>query len=215
MVRRVLFLALMVLQACNSDIAPEKTSSDFYYPIAEGNTWVYAQEETNYAVGLPPETNLTYYKETIGKEIDPNVYLLQRSRSNNNLWEALPTKFISRTPAELRIFDAETNTALLKFPLYEGSTWKENERDFTLLSNTPYFSRPSEGFTLEMINDSSAIDLVREFIFFTKQDGPIFISKEELAYCQETTDCIGKGIISSGRKVTRTLINRTGDLPFD
>lgn len=218
MVRRVLFLSLFViLHACYSENNPEVGDKSSYYPIEIGNTWVYAQEETIYAAGLQPTTKLSYYKETIGEQIDQNqnTYLLLRSKSTNNQWEALPSKFIRRSPAEVSVYDNDEETILLKFPLYEGSNWRGNENEFNLRQNVSYYNRPDEGFTLEMKNDSSAIDFSREFIYFSKSSGPTFISKENYAFCQETPDCIGKGIISSGSKTTFTLLNRSGELPLN
>lgn len=203
--------------SCDNSDEPILEDDSLYYPIEEGNVWVYSVEEINYAVGLPPSTFKYYYKETIGSSLEENsnTFILQRSRSNENSWKALNAQFISQTPSEIRVFDNEEEVSLLKFPLYEGSSWTVNGSEFNLKTSSTYFSSDKTGYLLEMKNDSSAIDFSREFIYFTKGEGPTVKSFESYAYCQETQDCIGKGIITSGKKSVYTLINRTGDLPLD
>lgn len=197
MARSLLLLGLLFF-SCKESIPP--VSKD-YYPIALNNEWLYQVNSTIHSISQEPVSSTYLYREKISTRLGEGIYRLDRSTSKDgNNWVALESQILAVSPSNIFL----NNQPMLYLPTSHGDRYPDGT---SVLNSTIYQPLFSNQLLFENQNDSSAIRLKRRFFVLENQIGPIKYSFQNLDYCQETPECIGQGIISSGVKEERTLIS--------
>lgn len=211
MVRCFCILAIITISSCENETQPTVDDRDFL-PIAVDNEWTYEYTETQYSVTQEPKITTYLYREQISQLIDKEnqIYKLVRTikPKEGSTWNSLSPILLKVNANRVTIIDEKSDNDLLFFPVQNGSTWQNGDITKTILSTAKYFATQSNQVIVETQNDSSAIDLKRKFNMYELGTGLSHAEEVDLAYCQETSSCVGKGIISSGTKKVYKLIDK-------
>ncbi|MVM30647.1 hypothetical protein GO755_11450 [Spirosoma sp. HMF4905] len=213
---------LLLLYACKQ--VTISTQYDGDYAHAEtGRFWIYEVQEEQYSLSDSSISSTYFFKETIGELLSTTqgskTYKLTRykkSRLSDN-WRADSIWTMQQWPDKL--IRTENNIAYVKliFPVATTISWNQNE--YNALPATLYqYTKVGKPYKIGTINysntaqvtdkknDSTAISLHRQLAIYAYQTGLIFKETTDLAYCQSSSNCIGKGQIAYGYRQQWTLI---------
>lgn len=213
-----LIMVLAISFSCQkSDYQP---LSQNYYPINSESARIYEVTENYYNVGDGASEIKYLLKEKITQietEGNSTNFLLQRFKWVNQNWK-LDSIWIGKSTPD-KILISENNLELLKLllPATESSSWNINQFN-TKASLKATYSNVGEKLIVnkkEFLNtvkvnikqDSSLINLNKNYEYYAAGVGLIYSEKTNLDYCQSTPDCIGKGIINFGTKKIIKLID--------
>lgn len=198
----LILLGFSLISCTKKDPIPNIDESG-YYPIELGAMWDYEVSQVEYSVSQAPMSNTFFYREIVGEIIDESLGLYSINRSkrpdNSSNWTTLPPKTIRISKANITSIEANGEDILLLFPISFDNSWNGLNSEKIAKSATAYKNLASNQILIEEKNDSSAIALDRKFSVYELDKGPVEHVNIEVQYCQETPDCIGKGIISSGK----------------
>ena len=218
-VKILLFLLLALLGCEKTEIS--ETSTDSYFPLKKNHAITYSVTETEYGI-LSGKTEKNYFlKEVVGDSIgtynQASVYKIERYKRNStqdnwkidSVWTAynLPDKSIK----------VENNIAFVKlfYPLSTGSKWNgnlynqlpaENYLAKQINSNFGLSGVSSEGFEIIQKQDSSAVTLQKKKEVYLKNVGMVYQEKTNFEYCQSSPNCIGKGIVETGKSIVMKAV---------
>ncbi len=204
--RYILLLAIGFF-ACNKE---NVRLEENFYPIKTGNSITYKIEETTYSVTEKPVSKYYFLKETIGSEIDTvnHIFTLERYLSNNfdgiyrldSVWQ------IQAKPDKIIRYENNNSFIKLIIPVDVNSEWHPNSKSEELSKITKkYISEENLFLDIHLKNDSSLIAVNRNLETYQNNLGLVYKLQENLANCQESSDCIGKGIISYGSRKKMTV----------
>jgi hypothetical protein len=177
-----------------------------YYPLSQNNSLSYAVEEKNYSLTSGEKKTNYYIKETIGQPIgtinEKPIYSLMRYRKfkpeDGWVLDSLWTIYKQLD----KVVKIENNIPYVKLilPSEPGKTWNGNSLN-TLPNKSYKIFRHPEGIEVVHYNDSNAIELNRSREIYSPGIGMTYKEITHFKYCQSSSDCIGKGIVSSGKSI--------------
>ncbi|WKN31621.1 hypothetical protein PZB74_21995 [Porifericola rhodea] len=227
-----IFVTFLSLWACESETLPPQNSQLGleYFPLEVGRYAVYEVKEINYSVVAEPDTQQYQLKELVadsfpgqGGEI---IYRLERfyREDDTQAWD-LDSVWTARKNKQ-RIVVVENNIPQIKlvFPLDIGVSWDVNalnsreeqlyelrNTDDALLTEmvTPVDSLLSdELFTvIQAESQDTIINRVEASETYLKHVGLFYKKSLRLHYCASEPECVGLGILESGRDYRQTLID--------
>lgn len=225
-------IAVCSIWSCESETIPPQTSrlGLDYFPLEVGNYAIYSVEAIEYSLVAAPDTQQYQLREVVadsfpgqGGEI---VYRLERFSRNTELepWQ-LDSVWTARKSNQ-RIVVIENNIPLIKmvFPLVLGLRWDAhalNSREETLyeLRNTSQslleeIESPLDSSSLlenmltviQAESQDTIINRIQASETYVENMGLIYKKSLRLQYCASTPECVGLGILESGRIYRQTLI---------
>lgn len=224
-------IALFSLWSCENETIPPQSSQlglD-YFPLEVGRYAVYQIEDIEYSLTAEPDTQQYQLKEIVadsfpgqGGEI---VFLLERfSRAGEATDWQLDSVWTARKNNQ-RVVVVENNIPLIKlvFPFEFGLRWDANALNSR--EETQYELRNTSQALLDEIDsplDSALQENMLTIIQAESQDtiisriqasetyvenlGLFYKKSLRLQYCASEPECIGLGILESGRIYRQTLI---------
>lgn len=202
--KKIAFMVVFGLaSSCNNDeISLEKD----LFPLKVGNSMVYDVIETNYSVANGESIDKYQIKESIGELISMDTYaLLRYKRKNENESWSLDSVW-KITKQSDKVVVSENNVSFIKavLPIYDGLTWNGNA--LNNLDEELYTAKfIGEDIEITHKNDSNAISLNRRKEIYLPGKGMVYKEKTSYQYCQSSPDCIGKGIVTSGKSIIYKL----------
>ena len=212
-------LIVSILWSCNDDFKPVKTD---YYPVEENARRIYKVTENIYAVNAEPIKKTYYLKEQIinvSQSGEGTEFLISRNISTTISGDYQSESVFkgSRNPNLLMIKEGNIDFVKMIFPVSDGLTFNPNKYNSLpeesskcqITESTFSISGFSSGSLLAVIekNDSSLIDRKLKYARYANGIGMIEFRDRDLEYCQVTPECIGKGIISSGKDIKYELVS--------
>lgn len=223
--------ALVSLWSCESETIPPQSSrlGIDYFPLEVGRYSIYKVEDIQYTLVAEPDTQQYQLKEVVadsfpgqGGEI---VYRLERfSRAMESDPWALDSVWTARKSTQ-RIVVVENNIPRIKlvFPTSFGQRWDANalnSREETTyeLRNTSQalideIDSPLDSLMLEDMltviqaqSQDTIINRVEASETYAEKLGLLYKKSLRLNYCASEPECIGLGILESGRIYRQTLI---------
>lgn len=219
----ILFTALVLFQSCNNDNTDPVNTYD-YFPLTIGHYMIYEVNEAVYSSGQANPVIKAYQEKDEISSVTVNTdgsstYIVSRSSRNTSTdyWVKTKEYSINQFPDKL-IFNVDNQSLVpLVFPIDSKITWNGNM--YNTLDPEEYhyeeinqpFKLGSQSFdkTLTLVerrDTTSVIDYDLGIKRFAIGVGLIYDEQTSYEYCQATADCIGKGIIDSGSKKTRKII---------
>lgn len=221
---------LLIFGGCDSEtIAPQENRVGFsYFPLSVGNYAVYAVENIQYNFGQEPDTSLYQLKEVVADSFPGNggetVYRLERfTRMEEEAWQ-LDSVWTARKSSQ-RIVVVENNVPLVKlvFPFQSGLVWDGNalnsrpEQMYSLIATSetlaeemasPMDSLLAHSLTVMQEESLDTVILYTQKLETYVEDVGLFYKKSvNLHYCASTPECLGLGILESGRRYKQILID--------
>lgn len=213
MVRCIWVLTLFLTVSCQEENSTPNVDDRAYYPVQLNNSWTYDFTETIFSVSQETKINKYTYRETLSSLIDPEnkLYKVERSLKpvGSSSWASLAPLIIQVKANKITLIDQEIVEDLIVFPIQKGNSWTNGANTKEVVASSDYFLTQGNQVIVESSNDSSAIDLKRDFEVFELNSGIVYKEETDIDFCQENAECIGKGIISSGTKKTYRLIEKT------
>lgn len=221
----LLLISVFTLFFTSCDTSPLEPDSEVfgyqYFPLETGQFTEYEIEETTYTVLDPPKTTNYLLRETVADSfVDGEgdiAFRIKRFRRETSLdaWELDSVWAAKRTPSQaIRIENNQTFIRLV-FPVEKDKEWNGNAFNalgedayaITRLDKSQEINSQTFDATLEVVqaNDSSAVSLDKRSETYAEDIGLIYKNTTQLVYCTEP-DCIGQGIISSGKTLTQKII---------
>lgn len=217
------------------DILPEDVvgAGQDFYPVKQGNTWVYAVDTISYSSFWDGTAVLTnsfpgkyYLKEIIADSIGLQEgnplfrVLVYRAPDSTGPWEIDSVWSIQRGVDKILKTENNTPVVKLKFPVTRNSRWDGNQ--YNLLQDSSgtnwfsvknffedYFYNGSKwpSFKVVQKSDSNCLEKSDIHEIYLKQIGPAYIRKSQVYYSQEGSDPCGNiPRIESGKVRTYSLI---------
>lgn len=219
----LLFIILIQFQSCDKD-DKDPVNVYNYFPLAIGHYMVYDVNEEVYSSGQANPVITTYQeKDEISRiTTDANgisTFIISRSsrKTAADYWQKIKEYSVEQLPDKLIFNNGNQLTVPFIFPIDQQVTWNGNmynnldEEDYHYEDiNQPYQNGNQtfeKALTLvERRDTTSVIDYALGIKRFALGVGLIYDEQTSYQYCQATTDCIGKGIIDSGTKRTRKIV---------
>lgn len=215
------FLISTVLISCKetNEIQPAE-----FYPLTTNVKRVYKVTENRYAINAPV-TRSTYYiqEQIIDLKTTANTtdFLISRNLGNQPSGEFQTVSVIKgqRTFNILTLKEENIDYVKLVFPVSDGLVFNPNKYN-TLPEAKSKCQLSSEKFNLGKLsadllltvvekNDTSLIDRKLKYARYANGLGLVEFREKDLEYCQATPECIGKGIIASGKDIKYELVSIT------
>lgn len=206
-------LIIILFSKCEKDSIPY--ASDFeYYPLEIGQYQIFEVNESLYAISSPPVHLKYFIKEQISDSyenpIQEKIYKIERFKRQTS---QQPWKIDSVWTTQLltnKALRTENNSTIVKmyFPIQTGQFWNKNELN-SYPSQKVSFQDKGKDFKIDakvyqntvsvvIKNDSSLISQNSNFEIYAPRFGMIYSENINLAFCQSTPVCIGKGKIDYG-----------------
>lgn len=215
-------LLMVMLSGCEQETEEPRLDYEFdFQPLAFGNSWIYAVEETVYFGENDSESTTFFYRDSIrGSFLNAErevVYLVNRSKSINRVnWSSeLDYTLILRDNSIVRTI---SNTSLipLVFPPKEGKSWNgkryqaQGDDDFEIeMVGTSTIPGLGNGTTIrvnqEEFDDKITLRDIR-YEVFGKGIGLVEKYDEVITYCSRN-NCLGQQLINGGRKTHFKLVD--------
>ncbi|WP_159474524.1 hypothetical protein [Dyadobacter sp. 3J3] len=216
-------IPLLAIQSCNDSNTDPVNTYD-YFPLTVGHYMVYDVNEAVYSSGQTKPVIKAYQEKDEISSVTVNsdgssTYIVSRSSRNtaSDYWVKTKEYSINQFPDKL-IFNIDNQSQVpLVFPIDSKITWNGNMYN-TLDAEDYHYENINQPFTLgalsfdksltliERSDTTSVIDYDLGLKRFAIGVGLIYDEQTSYEYCQATADCIGKGIIDSGSKKTRKII---------
>jgi hypothetical protein len=218
----IVFGAIIILNSCTKplDADPNPQDSYRYFPIEVGDFKLYQKVTYSYAVGQKEKIDSVLVRETVKSKTLSNsdiYYVIEREAKGKNdlFFKAEAVYQVITNPKQVVVGERNIYKILLHYPIYEGATWNINEingddeQEVEVIKNDN--SLPKKLITdkniIKVLGDSTnnAITFLVNQNLFAKDIGLIFKEQTYIEYCQDD-NCIGKGIIESGKREFWTLL---------
>ena len=217
----VLLLLVGIVSSCQqtTDLIPADDS--VYYPLETGDYWIYQVTQENYSLTKVATKRVFQLQEKVGSSFTRNGQLFfqveeSTRKSEQADWQISAIRTVYKNLSEVVSQDNNVPLVNLTFPISVATTWNVNTynaRPDTLLRyqaiGQPFaLSKRTVGQTISVVgsNDSTLVNAEKYRRVYAPNVGLIYREDASLAYCQSSSDCIGKGIIASGTKQTWALI---------
>lgn len=206
-------LIIILFSKCEKDSIPY--ASDYeYYPVAIGQYQIFEVTESFYSISSQPIHAKYYIKEQISdyyeNPIQEKIYKIERFKRQTL---EQPWKIDSVWTTQLltnKAIRTENNVSIVKlyFPIQTAEFWNKNELNSNP-SEKVSFQDKGKDFMIDskvypntvsvvIKNDSSLISKNANFEIYAPAFGIIYSENINLAFCQSTPSCIGKGKIDYG-----------------
>ena len=219
------FLCIILFCKCEKDSVSYLSDYD-YYPVSIGQYQIFEVSESFYDISSPPKHLKYYIKEQISdyyeNPMQEKIYKIERFKKQtieqswkiDSVWTAqLLTNKALRT---------ENNSTVVKlyFPIQTGQFWNKNELNSSPSQKVSYQDKGNDfkidakvyqnTVSVVIKNDSSLISKNSNFEIYAPILGLIYSENKNLAYCQSTPSCVGKGQIDYGtiKKMKRIEIGQ-------
>lgn len=214
---------ILLLASCNTEKEADPSQLGYpYYPLAIGNYYVYDVEEINFSLLEGADTSHYQLKEVVEDYFhqnreDTSYYLYRYSRGDEAGDWQLDSIWTVRKD-QRRIVVVENNVPFIKlvFPLRQGLTWDANgmnaeeETLYSVKEIGGTFEAGGESYpnTLHIVEkdnmDTVITERYREAVY-AADIGLVYKEQRAINYCATTVECLGQGIIESGRKYVQLL----------
>ncbi|MCF0058372.1 hypothetical protein [Dyadobacter sp. CY356] len=216
-------IPLLAIQSCNDSTTDPINTYD-YFPLTVGHYMIYDVNEAVYSSGQANPVIKAYQEKDEISSVTVNTdgsstYIVSRSSRNTSAdyWVKTKKYSINQFPDKL-IFNIDNqSTVPLVFPIDSKITWNGNMYN-TLDAEDYHYEEINQPSTLgslsfdktltlvEIRDTTSVIDYNLGLKRFAIGVGLIYDEQTSYEYCQATAACIGQGIIDSGSKKTRKII---------
>ncbi|MDF9795947.1 hypothetical protein OKW21_001210 [Catalinimonas alkaloidigena] len=227
----LIIIAFVSLSACESETIPPQQSrlGIDYFPLEVGRYSIYKVEDIAYTLVAEPDTQQYLLKEVVADSFPgqggETIYRLERftSTTDSGFWE-LDSVWTARKSTQ-RIVVVENNVPRIKivFPASFGQRWDANalnSREETAyeLRNTSQtlldeVDSPLDSLMLENMltvvqaqSQDTIINRIEASETYAENLGLFYKKSLRLHYCASEPECIGLGILESGRIYRQTLI---------
>lgn len=228
----LIIMAFLSLWSCESETLPPQPSrlGLDYFPLEVGRYAVYQVENIEYSLVAEPDTQQYQLREVVADSFPGQggevVYRLERfSRAGETEAWQLDSVWTARKSPQ-RVVVVENNIPLIKivFPLTLGLRWDANalnsreeqqyelrNTDETLLDE---IDSPLDSALLENVltviqaeSQDTIISRVQASETYVENLGLFYKKSLRLQYCASEPECVGLGILESGRIYRQTLID--------
>lgn len=226
----ILLLLLAGMAACESETLPPQNLrlGIDYFPLEVGRYAEYDVEAITFTVIAEPDTQIYQLREVVADsfpgEGGETVYRLERFKreASQNAWR--PDSVWTARKSPQRVVVVENNVPLVKlvFPFSNGLIWDANALNsrevdtYELVATTPVLKEeiisPLDSALLEdmltVIQEQSQdtiITRVEASETYAENLGLVYKKSLRLQYCNSEPECIGLGILESGRIYRQTL----------
>ncbi|AQG78236.1 hypothetical protein [Spirosoma montaniterrae] len=216
-----LLLLIGLGESCRSDEATPAPDDTAYFPLQVGDSWIYWVTQQTYSVSGNVVERTFQLQQKVIRSFSQNgqpFFIIEESIRNNDRadWQINAIRTVYKNPAEVVVQDNNVPKRRLLFPITTATSWNVNAYNAspdTLLRyealNQPFrvgTRQFDQTVTVVGRNDSTLVDLNRYRQVYALNIGLVYQENESLAFCQTTPDCIGKGIIASGRRQRWSLL---------
>ncbi|QMW01594.1 hypothetical protein [Spirosoma foliorum] len=218
----ILLVLIGIGIGCQKDTANVTPDDSAYFPLQTGDYWIYQVTQETYSLTNPVVKSTYQVQEKVGNSYTQNgqqFFLVEESirLSSQSAWQINAIHTVYKNLSEVVSQDNNVPTLRLVFPVSAATSWNVNTYNAnpdTLLryKNTRQsFTIGTQQFTNTVSvvgnNDSTLIDQQKYQWVYAQNIGLIYRENAALAFCQSTPDCIGKGIIASGRRQKWELVS--------
>ena len=216
-------LFLLLVYACNPDETPVTNRGSAYYPMRNGNYWIYDVRTVTYDTLIQDVTRIYQKKLSITDSMinaeGETVYkIFVHERGNaEDAWTYTQTWSL-RTARNGEIIVSEDNVpyVVLINGAREGTSWNANRynnltEDPVMLSVTA-FQKPHAGYdntiTVTEADERNLIFTNERYKIFAKDVGMVYNRQSYTEYCNDQggeTSCFGQFIRAKERTTTETL----------
>jgi hypothetical protein len=211
-------LVFTVVISCTKTEVLEINPQDSYkyYPIEVGDFKIYQVISKNYAVGQKEKIDTVLRKEIVkSKTIDQSstTFVIERQVKGKNdyFYKAELVYQVITSPQKILVGERNVYKVLLYFPIYKKAKWDVNEingldNDVVKIVDINADKLPQNLISTKnlaaVLGDSTnnAISFIVNQTIYSKDIGLIYREITDIAYCQENDQCLGKGIIESGKR---------------
>lgn len=209
----LLLLFVGSLAGCQSDTTAPVPDSAAYFPLQTGDYWIYQVTQTTYTRLDSAQQQVYQLQQKISDTFTRNgqlVFLIEQSvrQPQQTGWQSVALSSVYSTPGEVVATDNNMPVVRLVFPVTTATSWNRNQYN-TRADTVLHYGRIGQSFalgnrrfeqTVSVVgaNDSSLVSLDKQRWVYALNVGLIYREEASLAYCQSSTDCIGKALIESG-----------------
>jgi len=220
--------ALILLTACwftsCGDSSTEPVNTSNYLPLSVGTYQVYDVKEEVYSSGQPTPAVKTWQEKDEITRIATNINGIStfivsnftRNAADAN-WQMVKEYSIEQLPDKLIFNNDNQITVPLVFPISQNLKWNGNmynnleDEEYRYENvNTPYqlgsLSFDKSLTVIERSDTTSVITYALGIKRYGLNAGLIYDEQTLFDFCQATPDCIGQGIVDSGSRKVRTMI---------
>ena len=193
----------------------------FYPELNEGLIWEYEVNEVQKYANV--DSDITYEEKNEitdkyvlnGKEFFTVKSYIRLAKTAP--WTYSGSYVLSTDETGVYKTEVEVKSQLLGYPLYKGQSWKSNHSIITTSHNSSVISEVNVPFVylsdtlksgIKVIEkfDSTGIANFQQYKVYDTGLGMVYSEVKDIQYCQETDDCLGKGIVTFNHTVKKTLI---------
>lgn len=220
---RVLLWGLIVASTgCRDTTVDAPTSDSAYFPLQTGDYWIYQVSEQDYSFTTAGTTKVFQVQEKVGSSFTQNGQVFfsveESTRATaQSAWQLNAIRTVYKTLAGVVSQDNNVPALRLVFPINSTSSWNVNTYNAypdTLLhyqdtnrSLTVGSQTYKQTVSVVGNNDSTLVGQHTYRWVYAQDVGLVYRENTALAFCQSSSDCIGKGIITSGRRQQWQLID--------
>lgn len=212
-----LFAIVSCTKTADVEINPQDSYK--YYPIEVGDNNLFQKVTYSYAVGQNVKIDSVLVRETVASKSVSNsdtYYVIERQTKGLNDLFFKPEAVFQVITNPKQVIKGERNvyTVLLHYPIYSGSAWNINEingqdeKEAEIVSNADLPPKLITDKNIIKVLSDSTNNLINFKVgchIFAKDIGLIYQENTDIEYCQDD-NCIGKGIIESGKREFITLL---------
>lgn len=210
----VILMALLIANVGCQDRSINPVSDDStYFPLEVGNYWIYRVMTETYVTVNTVIKQDYQIQQKISSSYSINgqlVFVIYEStrQTDQSPWKlkSIHTEYKNL----IEVVDQEGNVPIVKllFPISATTSWNTNLYNANPLALLRYqgagrpFSVGKLNFndTVSVLgaNDSTLVSQEKYFRVYARSAGCVYREDRSLAFCQGSSDCIGKGIVESG-----------------
>ncbi|AXE21873.1 hypothetical protein DR864_28845 (plasmid) [Runella rosea] len=218
------FFLLFFLGLCEGcrQMNHEPTPDDAaFFPLQVGDYWVYQVTQEKYLAIKSSLKSSYQFQEKIKSSYLQNgqlFYLVEEStrQTEQSAWKLTGIHTVYKSLSE--VVSQENNVPMIElvFPILLTTSWNSNLYNTRPDTKLQYqnqgkaYRRGPLGFdrTISVMgdNDSTLVNQSKYFRIYAPNIGLVYREDVAVAFCQSSSDCIGKGIIESGATMKWELI---------
>jgi hypothetical protein len=213
-------LSLLLCQCSSSDVGIDDSLK--FPDLKRGKFWIFSVVENNIVNGKASTFNYTLKEQivdtlTLAGQL---MYQTEISRKFNDEGGFTKTgsKFYYETPSGFYEKIGSSTIQRLSYPVYIDNDWYydkylgENPENIAKCIETKKEVNYGEkkfdnGFQIQIKNDSTGLFRKKNFEVYQQDLGLVYSELIDEDYCQETKECIGRGIIVNSKIIIKTLID--------
>lgn len=211
--------------SCETErLKPQRDNSGRkFFPLKIGSYRIYDVEEINFSFVAENDTAKYQLKVLIAdfyinQQADTTFFIERYHRPmENETWELNSLWTTRETPGQIIVTENNIPFVKLAYPVKEGLTWDGNalnimeEDEYHISDFNITFETASQKFenVIQVIeNDNEDTVIFQDFrtSFYAEGIGLIYKEVKIINYCATTVECLGEGIIESGRKYKQQIV---------